>query len=93
MRHSIELDAEFHLLLCEFVANSQLIRLMEQSRERIHQVIFKAAQFDPTRLKDSLDEHTRIVELIIAGNANQACKEMIAHLESGKQKHLNPRRL
>jgi DNA-binding GntR family transcriptional regulator len=93
VRNTVELDAAFHLLLCEFVANSQLTRLMEQSRERIHQVILRAAQLDPTRMQDSLDEHTRIVELIIAGNADHASKEIVAHLESGKQRHLNPRRL
>jgi DNA-binding GntR family transcriptional regulator len=93
MGHSVELDAAFHLLLCEFVANSQLSRLMEQFRERIHQVILRAAQIDPTRMQDSLDEHTRIVESIIAGDADQASQEMVAHLESGKQRHLNPRRL
>jgi DNA-binding GntR family transcriptional regulator len=93
MRHSVELDAEFHLMLCGFVANSQLTRFIEQSRERIHQVILRAAQLDPARMQDSLDEHTRIVESMIEGHAEQAGNEMVTHLERGKQRHLNPRRL
>lgn len=93
VRHFVELDAAFHLLLCDFVANSQLTRIMDQSRERIHQVILRAAGLDPTRLQHSHDEHSRIVESIIAGNSDQASKEIVAHLENGKQRHLNPRRL
>lgn len=93
IKRSVALDAGFHLLLCSFLANSQLSRFMEQSRERMHQVILRAAQLDPSRLKDSLDEHTRVVELLIGGDAVQASTEMVAHLESGKQRHLNPRRL
>lgn len=85
---SVELDANFHLALTEFVANSQLTRLMEQSRERIHQVIFRAVELDPQRMRDSLEEHTRIVEAIIQGDATRSSELMTEHLERGKQRHL-----
>src|SRR5262249_13702474 len=37
----LELDAGFHILLCRFHGNREILRVMEQQRERIHRIILR----------------------------------------------------
>ncbi len=90
-RH-VELDAEFHLLLCDFLANRQITQIMEQLREKIHQVILRITRIDQDRMVESFEEHSRIAEAIIHGEVDRAVALAVEHLEIGKQRILNPRR-
>lgn len=91
-RH-VELDTEFHLLLCRFLNNQQITQVMEQQRERIHQVVLRVTGTDRQRMSESLAEHAAIVDAIVDGDAKRASRLAIEHLEAGKRRILNPRRL
>lgn len=80
-----ELDAEFHLLLCEVLKNSAIIDCLVQHRAKMHRVIFEVMSRAPGRLKDAAMEHQRILKAIEDGKAVQASKLMEKHLEFGKQ--------
>jgi DNA-binding GntR family transcriptional regulator len=89
----VVLDSEFHLLLCEFLNNRQITQTLEQLRDKIHQVIQRVTNLDRNRIAEALAEHAAIAEAMIDGNTTSASRLLIEHLEIGKQRILNPRRL
>lgn len=88
---NIELDTEFHLMLCEFHGNREFLRAMEALRDKIHRAIVRVQTRNPDRLNQGYEEHVRIAEAVIDGNANEAARTILAHLESGKAVLLSPR--
>jgi DNA-binding GntR family transcriptional regulator len=89
---SVELDAEFHALFCEFMGNREIVRVMSRLRERIHRVITRVFGQDVSRLAVSLEEHRRIAEAVLNGNPDRAAEAIEEHLQYGKQQLLSPRR-
>lgn len=87
----VALDAEFHMLFCEFHGNREITRVMSQLREKIHRVIGRVFQQLPERLVSSCDEHAAIVDAVLAGDANLAARRMEEHLDYGRQFLLAPR--
>jgi DNA-binding GntR family transcriptional regulator len=88
----VALDAEFHLLFCEFFGNQEVLRVMNQLREKIHRVISQVYALNPDRMADSYPEHCAIADAVIRGDADLAAKRIEEHLEAGKQILLSPRR-
>ncbi len=82
---NVQLDGQFHMMLCEFLGNREILRAMRQLRDKIHRVILQIAKRDLCRSVDSCQEHERIADAIIGGQAERAAAEMIAHLQAGKQ--------
>ncbi len=89
---SVELDAEFHALFCEFLGNQEIVRVMSQLREKIHRVITRVFGRDVARLAKCLAEHRAIAEAVLSGNSDQAAQALEEHLQYGKQQLLSPRR-
>jgi DNA-binding GntR family transcriptional regulator len=89
---SCRLDGEFHLLLSEFVENTELLRVMWLLRDKIFRVIKRVHAKHPERLATNFPEHRSIVEAIFAGDGELAARRMSNHLERGKQFLLSPRR-
>jgi DNA-binding GntR family transcriptional regulator len=89
----IALDAEFHLLFCEFFGNQEVLRVMNQLREKIHRVISQVYTLNPDRMADSYAEHCAIADAVIRGDAALAAQRIEEHLEAGKQIFLSPRRM
>lgn len=87
----VELDTEFHLLLCECHGNGEFVRILTQLREKIHRVIGRVFQQNPQRLTESCDEHEAIVDAILSGDARLASRRMEEHLDVGRQSMLTPR--
>lgn len=87
----VALDAEFHMLFCEFHGNREITRVMTQLREKIHRVIGRVFQQQPERLDSSCDEHAAIVEAVLAGDTKLSAKRMEEHLDYGRQFLLDPR--
>jgi len=85
------LDTAFHLLLCEFLGNREILRVMEQLRDKIHRVILRVFSHNPDRLAVGYEEHCRIAEAVIAGNAEPAARFIQEHLDRGKSILLSPR--
>jgi DNA-binding GntR family transcriptional regulator len=88
----MDLDARFHLLLMSFLGNHQITATMEQLRDKIHQVILRVTSVDHNRLHESVEEHAKIVDALVQGDAAAASRLAVDHLEAGKQRILNPNR-
>lgn len=82
---NVRLDAEFHLLLCEFLGNREMTRVMVQIREKVHAVIQHISSRHPARMAVSLAEHRAIVDAILAGDGPTAADRMRTHLRNGLQ--------
>jgi DNA-binding GntR family transcriptional regulator len=80
---NIRLDAEFHLLLCEFHGNEEIARAMERIRDKIHGIIQQISIRMPKRMKSSLAEHEAIVAALVASDGPTAAERMSIHLRNG----------
>jgi DNA-binding GntR family transcriptional regulator len=88
---NIELDSAFHLLLCRFHGNREIVRAMEGLRDKIHRVIVRVLTRNPERLGQGYEEHARIAGAVIRGDPREAERMIRKHLESGKAILLSPR--
>jgi DNA-binding GntR family transcriptional regulator len=79
----ITLDGSFHLLLSEFSGNADVERVLRQLRDRIFRVVLRVIEHVPGRMRESIDEHRQIVDLLTEGNATRAADVMTQHLEGG----------
>lgn len=86
-----QLDSEFHLLWCEFFGNREIIDAMRRLCDRIHIIITRVNSRNPSRLHEGYEEHVRIAEAVIAGNADVAARAVEEHLQSGKLRLLATR--
>jgi DNA-binding GntR family transcriptional regulator len=87
----VALDAEFHNLFCQFLGNREILRVMNQFREKIHRVIFQVFRLNPERIVTSYKEHCGIADAVLRGDAALAARRIEEHLEWGKQCLLSPR--
>jgi DNA-binding GntR family transcriptional regulator len=92
VERGIALDTEFHILFCEFLGNREILRVMNQLREKIHRVIAQVVKLHPDRMAGSYEEHCAIADAVITGDAALAARRIEEHLEVGKQGLLSPRR-
>jgi DNA-binding GntR family transcriptional regulator len=88
----MHLDQEMHYLLCSYLNNREIMTTMERLRDKIHQVIVRVTNTDRSRPAESTAEHVQIVEAVISGEGEEAARLMVAHLEAGKRRILNPER-
>ena len=88
----VALDAEFHMLFCDFLGNREILGLMDTLREKIARVMATVFKFNPVRVKSSFQEHRAIAEAVIGGDGASAARLIDRHLEVGKQLLLSPRR-
>jgi DNA-binding GntR family transcriptional regulator len=84
------IDAEFHLLWCQFLGNKELVQTMQRLRDRIHRAIGRITSRSPERMPDSHREHVAIAEAIFAGDADRAARLAAEHLAFGKDHLLQP---
>jgi DNA-binding GntR family transcriptional regulator len=87
----VELDAGFHILFCEYHGNREILRVMEQLRDKIHRIIHRVSGQNPERLAVSYEEHRGIADAVLAGDPELAARRIEQHLEFGKQFLLSPR--
>lgn len=87
----VRLDAEFHMLFCEFLGNREIVRTMSQLRDKIHRVTLRVFQQDAGRLLSSVSEHAAIANAVLAGEAETAARALEDHLRYGKEFLLAPR--
>jgi DNA-binding GntR family transcriptional regulator len=92
VQQNVRLDADFHLLWCEFLGNSEILATMQRLRDRIHRVVSRVSTRNPRRMSDGGDEHRQIAEAVLAGDGDLAAERMRHHLSYGKQFLLAPRR-
>jgi DNA-binding GntR family transcriptional regulator len=80
-----KLDTEFHLLLCEFAGNREILEVMERLRSKLHRVILGIQNKNPGRISDGWREHEAIADAIFRGRGEQAAQRVVQHLEWGKK--------
>lgn len=88
----VKLDEEFHLMLCEFLGNREIARVMRSIKDKITRVIRRVYSRHPQRLVESFEEHKCIMNHLIEGEAESASQAMIEHLERSKRFLLIPKR-
>jgi DNA-binding GntR family transcriptional regulator len=82
---STKLDTEFHLMLCEFAGNREILEVMERLRSKLHRVILGIQNKNPERISDGCREHEAIADAIFQGRGEQAAQRVVQHLEWGKK--------
>jgi len=79
------LNVGFHKMLCDFLGNKQIIRVIEHQHDMLYRVVKGIYKRRPERERQSLSEHTQIAEAIIGGRAESAAELIEAHTEVGKK--------
>ena len=87
----VELDAEFHMHLCEIFGNLSIVECLSQHRSKMHRVIFQVMVHAPGRMTDAVREHRGIFHAIRHNKMDAAVQLMDDHLEFGKQYLLSSR--
>ncbi|MEX2402380.1 MAG: GntR family transcriptional regulator [Rhodothermales bacterium] len=78
-------DAGFHVLLCKFARNQEIVRVMERQYDKLNRIIHRVMDEDPSRMASSTEEHEAILDAIAEGKGDQAAENMAAHMEYGKR--------
>ncbi len=81
----VELDAEFHCLLCSIFGNRAIEECMMQHRDKMYRVISQVMSQSPGRLSDAVNEHRAIYNAIAQGQPDLAVALVEKHLDFGKQ--------
>lgn len=81
-------DTEFHQLLCGFVGNEEITRVMQQLSDKVQRVVFRVAEQFPERVTETFEEHQAIVEALVVGDAERAAQLMHEHLGQGLRRFL-----
>lgn len=80
----IRTDFAFHRLLAEFHGNRQLGLMLERTLDSLYREIRNTMRVRH-RAEERLGEHQRIVEALIAGDADAAERALLSHLRSGQR--------
>lgn len=84
-------DTEFHQLLCGFVGNDEITRVMQQLRDKVQRVVFRVAEQFPERVTETFEEHKAIVDALVDGDGERAAQLMYEHLGQGLRRFLPDR--
>jgi DNA-binding GntR family transcriptional regulator len=78
-------DYAYHQKLAQVNENSEILQTMEQLQDKLYQIALKVLRKNRTRIQESYEDHVRIFNHIIHGEAEEAANEMEKHLEYGKR--------
>lgn len=84
MEKIVETDMEFHDILYQASRNIRLVGIIYNLREQLTRFRSTSMSY-PGRLKETLEEHIRIVEAIAQGNVELAQKAAEEHMEKSEQ--------
>lgn len=84
MEKIVETDMQFHDLLYQASRNARLVGIIFNLREQLTRFRSTSMSY-PGRLKETLEEHARIVEAIAQGNVKMARKAAEAHIEKSER--------
>jgi len=80
----IESDFGFHRLLAEFHANKQLVWMLDRTLDSLYREV-RSSMHVRNRASESLGEHEKIYEAIVSGDADEADRCMVAHVQCGQR--------
>ncbi len=81
---AVALDAEFHFLFAHYLDNHEILRVMENLRQKMHRTITRVFHLYPGRIEASHAEHRAIVDVIVSGDRHRAGELIEQHLQKGK---------
>lgn len=84
MEKIVETDTEFHDLLYQASRNTRLVGIIFNLREQLTRFRATSMAF-PGRLKETLEEHRRLVEAIAQGDVKEAQLAAEEHMEKSEQ--------
>ncbi|RAP78640.1 GntR family transcriptional regulator [Paenibacillus montanisoli] len=76
-------DSEYHRRLALVYDNTEMVQMMDNLQDRLFQIALKVLRKDTNRIENSYRDHLEIFELILAGDAEEASRRMVEHLEYG----------
>ena len=79
------LDAEFHIMICDFLGNREISQALWRMREKLHRLILGNFTRVPRRMGDSVREHAGIARAIFRGQGEVAAERVREHLNVGRQ--------
>lgn len=80
----MEADRLFHICFSELTNNRRLIAILENLRDMIHLMGYKALSLEGRAL-EVIEEHLAIFEAVNKGNVEEARQAMEIHLEKSKE--------
>lgn len=84
MSQIVEADSQFHDILYRASRNDRLVSIINNQREQLTR--FRSISMSyPGRLKNTLEEHRRLVEAIAQRNADLAQQLAMQHMENAEQ--------
>lgn len=81
----IEFDTIFHLKLMEFIDNKEMYNAFSNIEEKLNFYGKEIIKKNFERLKNSYEEHERILSELVNGNEAAAIKEVENHLQNGRR--------
>lgn len=85
-----QLDLDFHTTLAELHGNSEMVRTLQQMRDKMHRLSRRLHRTHPERLSLNAQQHRAIVDAIREGEADKSRNRMQAHLAWGRAFTLDP---
>lgn len=80
-----DLDAAFHLMLCSFLGNREVVHVMRRLRDRLYRIALQVLRHDVDRIRTSYEEHREIFVMLMKSDGQRASDLVGAHLAYGKQ--------
>jgi DNA-binding GntR family transcriptional regulator len=81
----VQVDAEFHHLICELQGNGQIVASMSQLRDKLYRVARSVSTRVSDRPTTAYKEHKGIADAIISGDAEVAVERLTDHINFGRR--------
>ncbi|MGR9438486.1 GntR family transcriptional regulator (plasmid) [Rhizobium leguminosarum] len=85
-----QLDLDFHTTLAELHGNSEMVRTLQQMRDKMYRLSRRLHRIHPERLSLNAQQHRAIVDAIREGEIDKSRRSMQAHLAWGRAFTLDP---
>jgi len=79
------LDADFHLMLADFLGNREIIQVMRGFHDKMYRVTFGVLSQSIDRIRGNYKKLLEIADAVIEGDAERAGIHMREHIEYGRQ--------
>lgn len=78
-------DGAFHMSLCRFAGNREIIRVMGRQHDKLHHIVRRLLGQNPDRMSSSTDEHEAVLDAVADGDGDGAAERIARHMEYGKR--------
>lgn len=79
------LDHAFHLLICQFVGNQEIYRILLNYNDHLQRITYRHLDKDPNRMKNFWEEHKKIY-YYLKNSDIRSVEIMESHLQDSKRK-------